>query len=90
MSIDIQEKVRPIDAKESANPLMTPFEVSEMLRVPEATLAVWRCTHRYALPWAKVGRHVRYTVEDVARFIELCKRGGDGVEDAQRQGERDE
>ena len=34
-----------------------------------STLAVWRCTGRFNLPFVKVGRAVRYRREDVEAFI---------------------
>lgn len=33
---------------------------SEILNVAPGTLAVWRCTKRYRIPFIKVGRSVRY------------------------------
>jgi predicted DNA-binding transcriptional regulator AlpA len=40
-----------------------------MVQVNVCTLAVWRCTKRYNLPWTKIGRSVRYRLEDVEAFI---------------------
>jgi hypothetical protein len=34
------------------------------------TLAVWRCTQRYDLPYVKYGRVVRYRRKDLDAFIE--------------------
>ncbi|WP_240919254.1 helix-turn-helix domain-containing protein [Acidovorax sp. HDW3] len=34
------------------------------------TLAVWRCTKRYDLPYVKYGRLVRYRRQDLEHFIE--------------------
>jgi predicted site-specific integrase-resolvase len=39
------------------------------LAIAPATLRVWRCTGRYALPFVKVGRLVRYRASDIDRFI---------------------
>jgi predicted site-specific integrase-resolvase len=50
--------------------LLTPQETAERLLVSPATLAIWRCTKRYPLPWVKVGRAVRYRESDVRKFIE--------------------
>lgn len=50
--------------------LLTPSETARVLGVKEDTLTVWRCQKRYDLPYVKVGRNVRYKVEDVAEFIE--------------------
>ncbi|MCY1433022.1 hypothetical protein D9M71_490410 [compost metagenome] len=40
------------------------------LGVKASTLAVWRSTGRYDLPFAKVGRLVRYRLADLAKFID--------------------
>jgi excisionase family DNA binding protein len=50
--------------------LLIPKEVSALLRVSEGTLAQWRHHKRYALPFVKIGRAVRYRPEDVAAFME--------------------
>jgi excisionase family DNA binding protein len=58
---------------EAASKLLTAAEVSEHLRVPIATLYVWR--HRSEGPPAiKVGRHLRYRVRDLEAWLE--QRGG--------------
>ena len=49
--------------------LLTPVQAAEVLGVSAGTLAVWRCTKRYALPYVKVGRLVRYGREALADFI---------------------
>ncbi|RLM48864.1 DNA-binding protein, partial [Halorubrum sp. Atlit-28R] len=33
---------------------------AEYIGVEKTTLAIWRCTKRYPLPYVKVGRLVRY------------------------------
>ncbi|MEE3323554.1 MAG: helix-turn-helix domain-containing protein [Pseudomonadota bacterium] len=54
--------------------LMTSHDVSKILGVSVGTLAVWRTTKRYNLPYVKSGRLIRYRQEDVQAFIEsrLC------------------
>ena len=42
---------------------------AEALGVKATTLAVWRSTGRYNLPYIKVGRLVRYRVSDIAEFL---------------------
>jgi excisionase family DNA binding protein len=49
--------------------LMKPEEVAEMLGVTVPTLAIWRCTKRYPLPYIKVGRSVRYSEDSVREFL---------------------
>ena len=34
------------------------------------TLAVWRASGRYALPFVRVGRSVRYRAADLQKFLE--------------------
>ena len=45
-------------------------EAAEILGVREETLAVWRCTKRYPLPYIKIGRKVFYRGKDLENFIE--------------------
>lgn len=45
------------------------MQAAEVLTVKENTLAVWRSTGRYNLPFLKVGRLVRYRVSDLAIFL---------------------
>ena len=50
--------------------LLTPKQTSELLGgTALSTLAVWRSSRRYDLPYVKVGRSVRYREEDVLSFI---------------------
>ena len=49
--------------------LLGPPALSQMLGVPEATIYGWR--HKgYGPPAIKVGRHLRWRVEDVERWLE--------------------
>ncbi|MNS10606.1 Helix-turn-helix domain protein [compost metagenome] len=50
--------------------LLTPAQTAEALGTTVQTLAVWRCTKRYALPYVKIGRSVMYRETDVQKFIE--------------------
>lgn len=49
--------------------LLNPRQAADFLNVPVSTLAVWRCTGRVALPYLKVGGHVRYRPEDIERYL---------------------
>ena len=49
--------------------LLTKEDVSTILGVSVGTLAVWRTTKRYNLPYVKAGRLIRYREEDVQAFI---------------------
>ena len=50
--------------------LLTPKQAAEILGVTIGTLAVWRCTARYPLPFVKIGRRVMYRQNDIDNFIE--------------------
>lgn len=50
--------------------LLTPDEVSNLLGVKKHTLAVWRSSGRYNLPFIKAGRLVRYRQSDIERFLD--------------------
>jgi excisionase family DNA binding protein len=52
------------------NNLLTPAQAAEILGVTIGTLAVWRCTARYPLPFVKIGRRVKYRLADINNFIE--------------------
>lgn len=45
-------------------------QAAEILGIKKQTLAVWRTTGRYDLPFIKVGRSVRYRVSDLEAFLE--------------------
>ncbi len=53
----------------NADPQLPEAEAAEYLGVKPNTLAVWRTTGRYSLPYVKVGRLVRYRKSDLDRFI---------------------
>jgi excisionase family DNA binding protein len=48
---------------------LTSAEAADILGVTEGTLAVWRCTKRYSLPFVKIGRKIFYHSEDVKAFV---------------------
>jgi Helix-turn-helix domain len=50
--------------------LLTAEEAAAAIGVTSGTLAIWRCTRRYPLPWIKAGRKVRYREDDVAAFLD--------------------
>ena len=52
------------------NTLLTPAQAAKLLGVKEQTLANWRCTKRYNLPYVKFCRNVKYRLDDVNRLIE--------------------
>lgn len=50
--------------------LLTPEETAQILGLDAKTLQIWRTTRRYPLKFVKVGRLVRYRLEDITTFIE--------------------
>ncbi|MBO5441489.1 MAG: helix-turn-helix domain-containing protein [Alphaproteobacteria bacterium] len=44
-------------------------EASQYLGVTRDTLAVWRTTRRYELPYIKVGRLVKYRLSDLDKWL---------------------
>jgi predicted site-specific integrase-resolvase len=50
--------------------LLDEDEVAEMIGVRPQTLAVWRCTGKYDLPFVRVGRLVRYQIQDVLEWLQ--------------------
>ena len=58
------------------DPLLTPEESANLLRVSPGTLAVWRTTGRYNLPFVKCGGRVRYRLTDIQAFINSRLRNG--------------
>lgn len=62
--------MKPLPNELPPNPLLTPETAAKYLGIKPETLAVWRSTGRYNLPFVKVGRWVRYREEDVLAFIE--------------------
>jgi len=59
--------------------LLTPEQVSNILGVKKHTLAVWRSSGRYQLPFVKAGRLVRYRSSDVNSFLEKQSRTSTGL-----------
>jgi len=59
--------------------LITPAQTTRLLGLTNAgTLSVWRSNRRFekALPHVKIGRCVRYKLQDVLHFIEQRTIGG--------------
>ncbi len=51
-------------------PFLDPEEAAKALGVTPGTLAVWRSTERYLLPYLKIGGKVKYRPKDIHLFIE--------------------
>jgi hypothetical protein len=52
-----------------AETLLDDAQAAAALSVKTGTLAVWRTTGRYALPYLKIGRLVRYRAGDLAEWL---------------------
>lgn len=64
--------------------LLDPRAAAEALGVKPGTLAIWRSTGRYNLPYVKVGRLVRYRLTDIAKFMlnHTARHTGEGSDNA--------
>jgi hypothetical protein len=58
--------------------LLTEKQAAEKLNVTCGTLSVWRATRRYPLKYVRIGRKIRYRVQDLIDFIEARTMPGDG------------
>ncbi len=72
-----QSAVSTILKNQSTDPLFTPKETAEYLGVSQDTLAVWRCTGRYEIPFVKVGRLVKYRKSALDAFLDRRTHGGE-------------
>jgi len=50
--------------------LMDEAEAADFLSISPGTLSVWRSTGRYAVPFVKVGRRVRYRRSDLEVWLQ--------------------
>lgn len=55
---------------QSSKELLDERAAAAVLDVTAGTLSVWRSTGRYALPFIKVGRKVRYRRADLTAWLE--------------------
>jgi predicted site-specific integrase-resolvase len=49
--------------------LLTPDQAAERMGLKPQTLAVWRTTGRYGLPYIRAGRLIRYAAADIDAFL---------------------
>jgi excisionase family DNA binding protein len=63
------EPPNPVETKPTPS-MLTPEQAADYLGVKPQTLAVWRSTARYAVPFVRVGRLVRYRKADLDRFLD--------------------
>lgn len=55
---------------QNSEKLLTRQQAADFLGCKEGTLAIWKCTKRYPLPYVKIGKNVRYRLSDLLNFIE--------------------
>jgi excisionase family DNA binding protein len=55
--------------KQSITNLVPTAKAAEILQVKPNTLNIWRANGRKDLPFVRVGRLVRYRLEDIEAFI---------------------
>lgn len=55
---------------------LTPKQTSETIGVQLQTLAAWRSSGRYGLPFVRVGRLIRYRRSDVQAWLESRRVAG--------------
>jgi excisionase family DNA binding protein len=61
---------KPIEFTQRANDLIDEQEAADFLKLSTGTLSVWRSTGRYAIPFIKVGRRVRYSRASLIAWLE--------------------
>jgi hypothetical protein len=71
------EEPPPQPAKQppAASLLVDVKRAAEILGVTPQTLAVWRCVGPYSLPYVRIGRCVRYRMDDLDAFVESRRVG---------------
>lgn len=61
-------------AEQAADHLVSAPQAAELPGIAEQTLAVWRSTGRYGIPFVKVGRRVLYPASALEEFIQANTR----------------
>lgn len=65
----------PIDVSaRSDGDLLTNSQAAAYLGVSAKTLPVWRTTHRYGVPFIRIGRLIRYHRRDLDAWLEARTR----------------
>ncbi len=76
--MNTQTPLAAILKNHSTDPLLPPPVAAAYIGVSENTLSVWRCVGRYAIPFVKVGRLVKYRKSALDAFLERRTHGADG------------
>ncbi len=75
--MNTQTALAPSLKNQSTDSLLTPPEAAAYIGVTKNTLSVWRCVGRYAIPYIKSGRLVKYRKSALDSFLERRTHGGD-------------
>lgn len=59
-----------MEPQSAVTDLLNEEQAASILQVKPNTLAVWRSTKRYAIPFVKIGACVRYKRADLDAFIQ--------------------
>lgn len=59
-----------MEPQSAVTDLLNEEQAASVLQVKPNTLAVWRSTKRYAIPFVKIGACVRYKRADLEAFIQ--------------------
>ncbi len=62
--------------------MLTSKQAAKYLGISSGTLAVWRCVKQYEIPYYKVGKSVRYRMEDLEKFMSDRRVEGNGQQNA--------
>jgi len=54
----------------SVNKLVDEEEAAKFLNVSPRSMSKWRSTKEHGIPFVKIGRAVRYSIEDLESYIE--------------------
>ncbi len=60
-------------------PLLTREQAAKYLGISVSALAAWACNKRYNLPMVRVGRLVKYRIQDLDDFINRNTIGGEAA-----------
>lgn len=66
---DERDAIAKADTVSTSPNTMSPKAAAAYLGVAATTLAMWRCTKRYPLPYIKVGRLVQYRKNHLDAFL---------------------
>ena len=53
--------------------MLTSEQAAKYLGITSGTLSVWRSVKRYEIPYYKVGKSVRYRMEDLNKFLSAAR-----------------